>query len=311
MWARLVMVADESEPTDLEWAVLERAATALALNRLIERDREGLERQSHRSLLVDILNRSYTSQEEIESRSRNLGVQLTDRPLVGCVVKLRELTGEHDTLRQEGLRRDNLDRVATACREGRVEALVGIMPSGSIGILASLQDKRGREASLSRVADAIHAALSGRTTPRDVVIAIGSVVTTLSDVRRSFQEAEQVADAVGEGEDLKPYYRLPDIRVRGLLHLLRNDGRVHAFIERELGPLLDHDHRHGSDLIRVLRAYLESGRNISVAAKRLGMSRPAFYSRLQLTERVLGVDLSVESCLSLHVALLSTGLGAV
>jgi PucR family transcriptional regulator, purine catabolism regulatory protein len=63
MWARLVMVADEAEPTDLEWAVLERAATALALNRLIERDREGLERQSHRSLLVDILNRTYSSPE--------------------------------------------------------------------------------------------------------------------------------------------------------------------------------------------------------------------------------------------------------
>jgi purine catabolism regulator len=35
------------------------------------------------------------------------------------------------------------------------------------------------------------------------------------------------------------------------------------------------------------------------------MSRPSFYERLHRIERVLAVDLdSVESCLSLHVALL-------
>jgi purine catabolism regulator len=130
----------------------------------------------------------------------------------------------------------------------------------------------------------------------------------VNDVRRSFQEAEQVAEAVGDVEDLKAFYRLPDIRIRGLLQLLQNDGRVHAFVERELAPLFEHDQRHSSDLIRVLGAYLDTGRNVSVAAQRLGMSRPALYSRLELIQQVLGADLSVESCLSLHVALVGTGL---
>jgi purine catabolism regulator len=308
MWARLVMIADNAEPSDLEWAVLERAATALALNRLIERDREVLELQSHRSLLADILNRNYASQEEIESRARNLGVPIADRSLVGCVVKLRDLPEDRDTLRQEARRRDHLDRAVTACRDAHVPSLVGILASGSIGILAGLPERRGLEPVLARLADAIHAALVGRSGKREVVVAVGSVVSTVNDVRRSFQEAEQVAEAVGEVDDLKAYYRLPDIRIRGLLQLLQNDGRVHAFVERELSPLIEHDHRHGSDLVRVLGAYLDTGRNVSVAAQLLGMSRPAFYSRLQLTEQVLGVDLSVESCLSLHVALLGAGL---
>lgn len=308
MWARLVMVADDAEPTDLEWAVLERAATALALNHLIERDREGLERQSHRSLLADILNRTYASQEEIESRARNLGVPLADRSLVGCVVKLGDAHEDHDTLRQEARRRDRLDRVAAACRDARVTSLVGILSSGSIGFLAGFSERRGLETVLARLADAIHGGLAGRSGKREVVIGVGSVVTNLNDVRRSFQEAEQVADAVGDVDDLKAYYRLPDIRIRGLLQLLQNDGRVRAFVERELSPLIEHDHRHGSDLVRVLGEYLDTGRNVSVAAQHMGISRPAFYSRLQLTEQVLGVDLSVESCLSLHVALLGAGL---
>jgi hypothetical protein len=40
----------------------------------------------------------------------------------------------------------------------------------------------------------------------------------------------------------------------------------------------------------------------------MGISCPAFHSRLRLTERVLGADLTVEACLSLHVALLGAGL---
>ena len=289
--------------------MLERAATALAMNRLIDRDRESLERQRHHSLLVDILNWSRGSREEIESRSQNLGVPTSDRLLVGCVVKVPETPDDRDTLRREARRRDKLDLVAAASQDAKVASLVGVMPSGSFGILASLPNKPGSQTQLGRLANAIHAAFSGRIRPRGVIIGVGSVVSELGDVRRSFQEAEQVAEAVvGEEHDLKAYYELPDIRIRGLLHLLQNDSRVHSFVDRELAPLLNYDNRHGSDLTRVLSAYLASGRNISVAAKDLRMSRPAFYKRLQLTERVLGVDLSVESCLSLHVALLGAGL---
>jgi purine catabolism regulator len=53
-------------------------------------------------------------------------------------------------------------------------------------------------------------------------------------------------------------------------------------------------------------AHLDHGRNKSAAADAFHQSRPAFYHRLATIEPVLEVDLdSVESCLSLHVALLA------
>jgi purine catabolism regulator len=56
----------------------------------------------------------------------------------------------------------------------------------------------------------------------------------------------------------------------------------------------------------MLGIYLDQGRNKSAAADAAHLSRPSFYERLHRIERVLGVDLdSVESCLSLHVALLA------
>jgi purine catabolism regulator len=137
-------------------------------------------------------------------------------------------------------------------------------------------------------------------------------VSSVRDVRRAFLEASQVADAAPSGDEgvARPYYRLPDVRLRGLLHLLRDDDRLQTFVERELGPLLTHDAQHATDLVGVLRTYLASGRNKSAAADAAHMSRPSFYERLHRIERILSVDLdSVESCLSLHVALL--GLDAI
>ena len=140
-------------------------------------------------------------------------------------------------------------------------------------------------------------------------MAAGSSVGSLRDARRTLLEAAQVADAAShasEGGRSRTYYRLPDVRLRGLLHLLRDDARLQTYVERELGPLLAHDAEHGSDLVGILTVYLASGRNKSAAADAAHLSRPSFYDRLRRVERVLGTDLDqVESCLSLHVALLA------
>jgi purine catabolism regulator len=102
-------------------------------------------------------------------------------------------------------------------------------------------------------------------------------------------------------------FRLPDVGLAGLLHLLRDEPRLQTFVERELGPLLAHDARHPRDpLLGTLRAYLENGRNKSAAATAAHLSRQAFYERLARLERILRTDLeSVDACLSLHVAMLA------
>ena len=51
------MVLLQNEATAHHIMVAEQAAVALALNRLIERDEQTLERQTHRSLIEDILAR--------------------------------------------------------------------------------------------------------------------------------------------------------------------------------------------------------------------------------------------------------------
>jgi purine catabolism regulator len=129
-------------------------------------------------------------------------------------------------------------------------------------------------------------------------------------VRDAFREAREVADLTARNSQARsgrrPYYRLPDLRLRGLLHLLREDARLRSFAERELGPLLAYDAGHGTTLVTDLAAFIEAGGNKALAASRAHLARPTFYQRLRLIEQVLGVSLAdPESRASLHVALLA------
>ncbi|GAA5011906.1 PucR family transcriptional regulator [Kitasatospora paranensis] len=315
-WGRLVLVG---EPGPLPEGVahphammMERGAATLALNRLVVRDRESLERQTHRTLLSGILTHALTV-SEVALRAQALGVPLESRRLVGVV--LRQRRGPLPAaLEAQARLRDFTELAATAVRTCRLSALVGALDDEGVGVLIALGSQQDEHTALDAFAAALRrlvadGARDAAAPAPEPVIAVGSSVGSVRDARRTLLEATQVADAAlhdAPGARAAAYYRLPDVRLRGLLHLLRDDERLQTYVERELGPLLAYDAEHGGQLVQMLRIYLEQGRNKSAAADAAHLSRPSFYDRLHKVERVLGVDLDqVESCLSLHVALLA------
>jgi purine catabolism regulator len=119
--------------------------------------------------------------------------------------------------------------------------------------------------------------------------------------------APHPARTPGADQPQRPFVRLADLRLRGLLQLLRGDPRLQSFAEREIGGLLAYDVSHGTNLTSVLAAFLEAGGNKAEAAKRAHLARPTLYERLRHIEHVLGVSLdSAQSRTSLHVALLAS-----
>ena len=108
----------------------------------------------------------------------------------------------------------------------------------------------------------------------------------------------------GTGDE-RAFYRSADVRLRGLIALIRTDPRVQAFAETELRGVLESRAKHGDDMFELLAGFLEVGGNKAELAKRLHLSRPTLYARLAALERLLGVDLdSAESRTSLHVAMM-------
>jgi purine catabolism regulator len=301
-WGRLLLRWSGPEPPPTRLTILlERAASTLALGRLIRRDAEGLERQIHRTVLSGLLDHTRPV-DEVVVRAKALGVPLERRNLIGVVIRHRPEDG--DVIGGEAYQarlRDLAEAVAQALREAKLPGLASGIDEHSVGALLALRPGENEDASLAALATALR-----RTRP-GVVIAAGSGVQSPREARRSLVEARQVADAARRDRRDMPVYRLPHIGLVGLLHLLRDEPRVQTFVERELGPLLAYDAKHPREqLLGSLRAYLESGRNKSAAATMAHLSRPAFYERLARIGRILGVDLdSVDACLSLHVALLA------
>jgi PucR family transcriptional regulator, purine catabolism regulatory protein len=300
-WGRLIFVCG-GPPEPRHTVLIERAATTLALARLLEHQRESLERQAHRTVLAGILAHAYADPEDAAVRTRALGVPVAGRRLLGVVIRAGD--GSADGAQGLLAHRRALaaaDAAAAVCREIRVPALVGSLDDVRVGALLALPQPGDPEPVLARLAERLRGRLGGAP-----VVAAGSATDSFREVRRSFMEAIQVADAAAANPDGRLFYRLPDLRLRGLLHLLRDDPRVQTFAERELGPLLAYDDAHRTKLTQTLAAYLEAGGNKAEAAARAGLARPTLYQRLGQIESVLGASLgSAQSRLSLHVALLA------
>jgi PucR family transcriptional regulator, purine catabolism regulatory protein len=346
-WGRVILVCSEP-PAALDMVLLERAATTLALGRLLTRHRESLERQAHRTLISEIISQAHADPAEAATRCRALGVPVDGRQLVGLVLRFRDRSPGMSEVPALGVSSvsglgvsgvsavsrlgvsaasglgvsavsglgvsavsglgvsaharvlELADATAAACRAERIPALVGTLDDARAGAMLSLGPHADPDDALTRLATRI------RERAGAVVIGVGAAAASIRDVRRSFLEAGQVADVAFARFDGREqlFYRLPDLRLRGLLHLLRDDPRLQTFVERELGPLLSCEPDTG--LIDVLSAYLAAGGNKAEAAKASHLARPTFYERLRRIERTLGTDLdSPESRTSLHVALLA------
>lgn len=296
-WGRLVLRCADV-PTHPHTVAAQRAASALAVHRLITKDRDTVERSAHRGLLAELLTTGSLA-ADVTTRSNALGIPLTGRKLVGLAIRPRApQTGREHA-------HDLTEAAAGAARRAGTPALVGSPDATVLRVLLSVEPKQPVESLVRATAGAVHQAAG------EVVVAMGTVVDSVHEARRTLTEAEHVAAAALRTGGHRDVHRLVDVRLRGLLHLLSEDQRVTAFVERELGALLDRDAKQGSRLVEVLRRYVQHGGNKSAAAASAHLSRTAYYQQLARIEQVLGVSLEEpESTLSLYVALLALDAGA-
>ncbi|MGW4499456.1 PucR family transcriptional regulator ligand-binding domain-containing protein, partial [Micromonospora sp. NPDC004336] len=153
--------------------LVERAASTLALGRLIRRDAEGLERQIHRTLLTALLDHSRPV-DEVALRARALGVVLERRHLVGVMVRHRaddpgesgpaaeavpagEL-GAGDPEAGPARLRDLAEAVGQALHEAKLAGLTSAVDEHAVGVLLALPEPAAEERALAAFAAALRRA---------------------------------------------------------------------------------------------------------------------------------------------------------
>ncbi|MBP2328388.1 purine catabolism regulator [Kibdelosporangium banguiense] len=259
-WGRLLVRC--TEPLTRHVILAERAAGVIALDWLA-RDGEDPQLQAQHTLLESLLEGDVLS-SDFAMRAAAMGVPLDRCVLVAAVIRHQP-------------RRDLVRPVREALRDNRQVGFCAALDGVSVGVLLALSPDDDPYDHMGRLADAVHRA-------GDVIVGVGQPVASVEDVRGALLEAKQVA-AAANGVSL-PYVRLSDLGLRGLMYLLRDDHRVQAYVERELGPLLEH-----AELVATLRAYVDSGGNKTDAAAAAHLSRQALYDRLKRAGQLLGADL--------------------
>jgi purine catabolism regulator len=293
-WARLIFVFS-APPGPADFVLAERAATALALARLVRAGQEAGDRHgllaAHNHLLADLAGPGYADPADLEARMVALGM-----PPAGH--KLQTLVIESGTEPSAGAVADAL---TAACSTIGVPAIAGKLGDRAGGLLVLPADASPDQV-LTRLASSLRS-----TCGTDLVIGAGPVVSSVAQARAALHEAGIAAGSqkAQVRNDAPLFARLVDLRLPGLIYQLRDHPALLAFAERELGPLLRHDEVAGTDLVRVLACYLRSG-NKAEAAQLAGLARPTLYDRLRKIEQVLGRKIdSPQSRSSLHVALLA------
>lgn len=293
VWGRVVILP-EATATACQRAVLEDGATALAVARLLERQPLPLEHTARRTLLGELVERRLRSAEELHVRAEALGVPTRGRRLRAVVVRLGSGDAEQESL--------------AALAATGVSGLAGRLPSGSAGILVTTKPDEAALDAVETLAQAMAPVLAGGGT---VGAATADSPADVDALARAFAEAEEAACA-GTPPSGRHVATVADIRLAGLLRLLADDSRLQRFAEAELGALLDHDERHGTQFFELVATYVRSGGNKSVAALRSHLSRAAFYQHLQRAGELLQRDLEdPETRTSLHVAILAAEAGVL
>ncbi|MFE7037639.1 PucR family transcriptional regulator [Streptomyces sp. NPDC057621] len=292
LWGRVAMLPPPGPsavfgPQDV--TVLERTAMALTIARLIHAT--PWERTAHRSALRDLAEQRHRSPADARARLAALGL-----PIEGTVF-LAVLMDTRAPVDGTGLEA----RLSHELRTTGTAALVGTLAPTRLGVLLALRPSQPWRSTVERLGR------SALEVDPCAVVSIGSEVMDLAHTARSFREASRVAEATRPGRPLsagRSYSELSDIGLRRLLYALREDTRIQEYAERQLGRLVDHDVRHGTDLLSTLRHYLDAAGSKTGAARLGGLSRETVYQRLRTIERLLDCDLeSGERRTGLHVAL--------
>ena len=146
--------------------LIERAATTLALGRLLTRHAESLDRQAHRTLITGIISQAHADPAEAAVRSRALGVPVDGRQLVAMVLRLRDPAGTPGPLGVSAHARvlDIADAAAAACRAERIPSLVGTLDDARAGAMLSLSPRADPDRVLESLAARIPAGRPAGTT---------------------------------------------------------------------------------------------------------------------------------------------------
>lgn len=273
-WALLAVRAVESAHTR---RLAEMSAVCIGIHLAQTAQVSPTRRLAGADLLRDIAEGRYRSSTELTSRASAAGFGVrTRRHALGIVVDTAMFTPAGS----------GLTATAEAARKCFGPCLVAELDE-QVLVAATLRSGELRT-KLDEFADAVDAELRATASGNLVRLAAGPLVEDVAGLAHSVPSAREAARFARTLSLRSRIVLAADLGVYHLLTGVADDAVLERFVEEQLGPLLDHDARAGSDLVVTLDAYLEARLSKTVAAGVLGIRRQTLYGRLDRIGGLLG-----------------------
>jgi purine catabolism regulator len=313
-WGRLLAVGLDSRLDDFDRVALERGALAVAVDLLGQQHDEQLRARSRGAFLSDLAD-GRVEEADARRRAEALGFPSVGR---GWLLPVAA-SWRAPRYRPRGGRSPESVAAEAAAADGiswtRLAGdLRAALSSTGFSVLLGPRDvdllvmlglgPRDYDAALAEhVAHLFHGALDRHGLgPRDAALAIGGPSDSWTAAGPALRRVRRSAGAA----TALPVARWHDARrpgVADLLHELRDEPALDAFVQEQLGPLLADGSQRTRTLLATLEAYLAAGGRKAEAARALHLERQSLYLRLRRIEEALGVSLDDEDAvLGLHLA---------
>ncbi|HEX5416845.1 MAG TPA: helix-turn-helix domain-containing protein [Chloroflexota bacterium] len=293
----LSIIGQDGELDEIDRVAASRAAAVCALEISKRQAINEAEKRVRSDFLDDLFSGRITSEAAIVSRGQLLGFDPV-RQYAVVVFDLDtssaylEWMSSHDE-QQSVLLRQVFGR-------GMTEELARLSPgallrlnSESAAILHPIergQDAAEVRAEIERIRQRVAARLNGMT----VSAAIGHLYPRVLDAARAYREAEQALVIAMRLFGPNRTTAFDDLGIYRLLFHLHGTPELTLFYEETLGKIVQHDERHGSELVPTLKTFFASHGNLSKTAELLYLHRNTVSYRLQRIEELSGLHLDDE-----------------
>lgn len=278
-------VADGEVPAGRHRA-LEHGATILALEMSKERATAEIERRLRGDLVEELLtaNLEPDEAERLARQAERLGHRL---PPAAWVVVV-----ELDAEASPGSLNDNrLDNALGELRRAHApNALVLARTSSAVVILPV--DAAPQLAKVEELVEGLLRRLERQLGPASAWAGVGSLVSSVEDLSRSYSEARQALRLLRRagGSGRQASYR--SLGVFRLLLEVQRPEAVRSFVEDVLGGLLSYGEIRSTPLVETLEALVDAHWIRTAAARRLGIHVNSLTYRISRIEELISMQLS-------------------
>ncbi|TLS38617.1 PucR family transcriptional regulator [Pseudalkalibacillus caeni] len=306
VWANLCIVSDKRKPGEFEMLVLDRAAMSIAQDLLRKRYMEERKLHTENLWVSDLIHNRVENEEQVKMQ---LGIGFKQSNLLArvCLIEIANLRRMETELTEEDAEslRIHIALIVRAIFEKHGFKPVMTSNKNQLVIIAiqeetelNLKDK------LSKIFMLIKEICKDKKIGEvHLNIGVGREVSDLTDCHMSYKQAQMVLKVVLSDENVRSYF-YDDMGVFRLLLPFGNDKTMQQFIEDHLGPLIEHDRKKGTKLLKTLKVFLDNEGSKQRSAEKLYIVRQTLYHRLEKIKELIGDEfMASERRLSIEVAL--------